>query len=781
MRFRHSRSPRACRQAHSCVPVLLAILALWTAFASPCPACRIIPPPYPWPPHPPHPIPPPHPVPASKPMTTKQHHADIHIAGRRAQVELEAVFHNPNAHRIEGTYLFPVPRTAVVSSFSMTVNGQRIEAELLPADEARKTYEDIVRKLKDPALLEYWGEGLLKARIFPIEPNSDVRVQLAYDDTVEQDGISNVFRFTYPLLSADPGNGGHIDDLRITVRITDNGDIKTIVAPGFDTEVERQGNREARLVLTRTDYTPERDFPLVFSSSESDVGVSMLTYRDPRSQQGYFALVATPNTQDVDAPVLPKNMTFVVDSSGSMAGPKIRQVQDALRYCLRRLRPVDRFSLMNFATDVIPYSKEPVQATPDAVEQAARDFVDQLKARGGTALDSALAATLEISADPERVGILVLLTDGLPTVGRTDVDGILRRLDKQTAPGRIFTFGVGYDVNTRLLDGIAGRTGGYPTYVVPGENLELSLTAFFERMASPVMTTVRLDSGNVRLTKTAPVQLPDLFRGTQVIFCGQHDGHGKTTFQLTGTVGGRTVSQPVPADLDGDPANAFVARLWAQRRVAFLQQHIRQNGEKKELVDEITALGKEFGIVTPYTSFLVVDPKAVPPPPRPTAGGTRPPRPEPYLRGHAGTWGGANDAAAPAAESGRRAVDESRLSAKMLDAGQALSEAAADSAATYTTQLVREAGYAALPKQEAVRNAGARTFRKAAADFWYESTLELPNNGSVPQDATRVEAWSDEFFTLLKQHPDLRRYTRAGLPLLLRLDGALYYITAPRT
>jgi Ca-activated chloride channel family protein len=303
-------------------------------------------------------------------------------------------------------------------------------------------------------------------------------------------------------------------------------------------------------------------------------------------------------------------MVFVLDTSGSMRGKRMTQARNALKYCLANLNPQDRFGLMNFATTVNKYTDQVQDASPNNVE-AARRWVDALEATGGTAINDALAAAIDMrTSDPGRTFTIVFFTDGQPTIGETNTDKILQNVAKRnTASTRIFTFGVGDDVNASMLDRLAEDTRALSTYVRESEEIEARVSSLYAKISNPVLANLKMTvSEGVSLSETYPPQLPDLFHGNQVVVMGRFTGKGHAAIKLTGTVGMETrefvyeVNFPEKTVED----KSFVEDLWARRKVGYLLDQIRVNGEKKELVEEVVTLAKRYGITTPYTSYLLV-------------------------------------------------------------------------------------------------------------------------------------------------------------------------------
>ncbi|MBN2449283.1 MAG: VWA domain-containing protein [Lentisphaeria bacterium] len=726
-------------------------LSVALLLSAPLFACRIIVPPWPppWPP-PPRPIPPPPRPPA--PMEVREHRARIDVRRHVADTTVEATFHNPNPFRIEGVYVFPIAPDASVSSFTMTANGKTLEAELLDAAQARKIYEDIVRRLKDPALLEYAGEGLLRARVYPIEPHSEIRIQLAYEMALRSDG--GLVRVRYPLLSAKPDGGGRVGKARIEVRIDAEADLKSLFVPGFQVKIDRDGNRRATVTWQEDNMVPDRDFELLFSEDQRRIGVDFLGYRD--GEDGFFLMLVAPDSELQAEQVGAKDITFVIDTSGSMMGDKIRQARDALTFCVQALNPDDTFNIVAFATDVTRFQDASVPATAENRNQA-RDFIAGLGARGGTAIERALQTAFEPAAPRDRPSFVVFITDGLPTVGETKPEAILKTARDRAGDRRLFAFGVGYDVNTRLLDGICDGTRGTSSYVRPQEDLEIALSSFYEKIAHPVMTELRLETGDVRLTEIHPPDLPDLFRGSELRLLGRYRGQGRRDMALSGSVGGTRETFRFEADLDGNRRNTFLPRMWAVSRVGYLQDQIRIHGPDKELVEEIRHLGRTYGILTEYTSFLIVEDQV-----------------DHARVGDARRAFREAEAQMYQLQSGAVAVESAARSKAMqadaaLGAGPAPMAMPAGEAGAAMRTVVRAAGLDSENLGDVVRHAGAKTFYLRRVDgFWYDSLVPA---GSTPRIDREVTAYSDAFFELAARYPDLHRYLQIATKLVLVLDG----------
>ncbi|HKS38504.1 MAG TPA: VIT domain-containing protein, partial [Verrucomicrobiae bacterium] len=557
----------------------------------------------PWP----RPVPPPR-VYRFCPLELTFHQANVRIRDLVAVTSVEQEFYNPNERQIEGTFLFPVPKGAQIDKFSMEINGKQVEAELLSADKARQIYEDIVRKAKDPALLEYSDRSVFKVRIFPIEARGRKRVKLSWTQLLMSD--SGLVSYAYPL-NTEKFSAKPIPTVGLKIEIESKRPLKTIYSSSHNVEVRRHGDNKATIGYEAKDVKPDTDFQLFFGAEKDDLGVNLMTWK-PDGEDGYFLLLVSPGADVKDAKVAPKDVVFVFDTSGSMSGKKIDQARKALLFCVENLNDADRFEIVRFSTETETVFGSLAEASKENRARA-ENFIKDLKATGGTAIDDALRKALSLRPeDTKRPYLMIFLTDGLPTVGVTSEDQIVGNVKKNSANTRIFCFGVGHDVNTHLLDKIAEETRAFSQYVLPEEDIEVKVSNFFAKIKDPVLVNPTLAfTGDIRVSKTYPSQLPDLFRGEQLIVAGRYRGQGDSAAVVEGMVNGvkRKLSYDVKFGSDSSEHD-FIPRLWATRRVGYLLEQTRLHGENAELKDEITELARKYSIVTPYTAYLIVEDEA---------------------------------------------------------------------------------------------------------------------------------------------------------------------------
>lgn len=540
------------------------------------------------------------------PLHMVKHHVRATITDQVAVTTVEQTFRNHTNRPLEATYLFPVPRGASVNKFSMWIDGKETAGELLEAKQAEKIYTDIVRRTLDPGLLEYMESNLLRMRVFPVPPRGDQRVKVSFTSVLPQEGGVN--EYTYPL-KTDGRMSRTLEEVSFKASITSQQPLQTVYSPTHAITVRRDGERKADIEFDRHQGLLDRDFQLFFATSTKDVGLTPLLYRPVSSEDGYVMMMLNPQVEAAKAARIPRDLVLVLDTSGSMSEQKMDQAKRALKFCLNNLDEKDRFAIVTFSTTVNHFRDNLSGGRGELLDRA-KKWVDDLRAGGGTAIQPALEAALQYrSKDSGRSFNIVFFTDGVPTVDETNPDKIVNRitaLNKENA--RIFTFGVGDDVNASMLDRLAEATRAVSTYVRPAEDIEIKVSGLHGKISYPVMTDVRITATNVTLSEIYPPKLPDLFKGQQLIIIGRYSGQGGAAIKITGQVGG--VEKEIVYELTfpsrTEDGKSFVEDLWARRKVGYLLDQIRANGESRELVAEVVKLAKKYGIATPYTSYLVV-------------------------------------------------------------------------------------------------------------------------------------------------------------------------------
>jgi Ca-activated chloride channel homolog len=562
------------------------------------------------------PRPQPPPLPTSLPV--KSISINTEIDGQVATTHVEQVFRNDTQFTLEGTYFFPIPETAAITEWVIWENGKRLVGEVQSREEARRIYDEIVRRQRDPGLLEYAGKDLFQASIFPIPPMSDKKLELTYTEVLKSD--SGTIGYRYPLgTGRNIWRNSTVDRSAVSqtfgtvtgsIEIKGQAAIRNIYSPTHDIDVKRKGETGASVSFETKNN--DNDVQLYFSASNDDFGASLITHREP-GKDGYFMLTLSPRDDLAEKQVVNKDIVFVLDTSGSMSDEgKMDKARNALLFGIRTLRDGDRFNVINFAGDEHLMEPRLIEANA-AGRLRGEEFVKTLRPTGGTNINDALLTSIKQFEKGSRPRMLVFMTDGLATVGERNTLKIIENLNRaKSVDIRIFPFGFGYDVNTELLDTIGAENGGISDYVQPKEDLEAKMSSFFAKVSSPVLSDLSLDLGSAIVDQMYPRKLPDVFRGMQLIIIGRYKNTNdlrNITFRLTGKSGSGTrtfnygkLDLPVR-----NSDNDFLPRLWASRRVGWLIEQIRLNGESKELRDEIIELGTRFGLVTPYTSYLATD------------------------------------------------------------------------------------------------------------------------------------------------------------------------------
>ncbi|MBJ7431981.1 MAG: VWA domain-containing protein [Gemmataceae bacterium] len=556
---------------------------------------------------------------------------DFKIEDQIAETMVEQVFYNHSDRPLEATYIFPVPKGASVNKFTMWVDGKETKGELLEADKAREIYTSIVRRIQDPGLLEYMENNLLRMRVFPVPARGNQRVSVSYTSVVPKEG--DLMEFVFPL-KGEMRSNQVAQEFSLSGTIKSQHGIANTYSPTHDINTQRKSDKEVSLSLNKAGLMGDKDFQLFYSFSDKAVGMSMLTHRPIASEEGYFSLMINPSMKGNKAKPMPRDFVFVMDTSGSMRGPKMDQAKKALKYCINSLGENDRFSMLNFATSISLFRDEFVPANEE-FKNIGRKWIEGLDSTGGTAIRDALLAALEIRGnDASRPFVIVFFTDGMPTIGETNPEKITRDVLAKIKPNtRIFTFGVGDDVNATMLDMLAEKTKAATTYVRPAEDIEIKSSAMVSKISNPVLVNLSLTfSPDIQVLDIYPTSLPDIFEGSQLMVFGKYKGKGGSAIKLRGDLANEKKEFVYEYNFPEKTSDSksFVEQLWARRKVGFLLDQIRANGEKGELVDEVTKLAKKYGITTPYTSYLVVPDHVSYPIHRPVPGYPTPKLPVPF-------------------------------------------------------------------------------------------------------------------------------------------------------
>ncbi|HEX8091528.1 MAG TPA: VIT domain-containing protein, partial [Blastocatellia bacterium] len=545
-------------------------------------------------------------LPAALPVSAIKINA--RIEGRVATVRVEHVFRNDTDDLLEGTYYFPVPEGATLLEFALYDGDERRVGRVKEKEEARSQYATAVGQGEDPAILEMTRNGWFKSHVYPIPPHSEKRVEILYSQVLaDKDGVVT---FDYPLGHGYKKLKTPVDRVEVDVDLRSEVAIKNIFSPTHPLDIYQEGDRHTTCKVTTMGGGGAENFQLVYSLSDEEIGMSLITYRK-KGKDGYFLLMLSPKVEFDRQRISAKDVLFVVDVSLSMQGQKIRQAKEALRFGLSRtLKEEDRFNIITFAGSVKPMRSQMIDATPANVAEA-RDFVDRLKLDAATNINDALIAAMGMFNNDKRLHNIVFITDGQPNESVTDPDRIAANVRSANATGgRLFTFGVGPDVNRLLLEKLSAQNRGAGSDISDLSQVEGVLSGFFSKVSQPILSDLHVDFGPVLTDRVLPAELPDLYTRSQIKIYGRYRNE-QDLKDVTVALTGQMSQQPQRFEFSRlhfplfTDDKDFLPKLWATERVGALLAQIRISGERAELKQEVVDLAREFNLVTPYTSMYV--------------------------------------------------------------------------------------------------------------------------------------------------------------------------------
>lgn len=730
----------------------------------PRPDPRPVPTPVPTPTPTPSPVVPPE---LTGPVTLTGYTVTGTVREQVADLTFHITFHNPTNQRLEGVLLLPLPADTVLSGFKMTMGGKMVKGELLESTQARTVYENIVRSMRDPGLLELADERLMRARVFPIEPHSDITVELGLTQVLKKSG--DLVSLRVPIRSARMTQGER-RPAKVDLTLESALPIRTLYSPVPSAKIKRDGERKATITY-EAPASANEDLDLFYSLQADPLAAGLLAFKED-GEDGFFLLTLAPKAKAEPGAETPKDLVLIVDRSGSMEeGGKMEQARRALSYVISKLSAKDRFGIVDFATDTNQFESSLVEATPDNKKRALR-YIERIEAAGGTNIEGGLHEGLKLlAAAPGRVPMVFFMTDGLPTIGTTDVQALLRQAQERNSAlkARMFSFGVGSDVNTLFLDKLAASNRGAGDYVAPGENIEHKVSALYGKVAKPALTDVKLSWEGLDVVQVYPRPVEDVFYGGELLVMGRYKAEGKGRLVVTGQAGGKPARFEFPIDLPKTAErNGFVPRLWANMRVAHELDAIRLSGRPAdaEVVKDIVKLAKRYGIVTPYTSYLV------------TEEGTdlRRAQNAASVRFEAMSADAASSGFGGGAGTFQRARRDSSAIAAMRGmsfggasgAGAPAPAAAPMLAMAKAREQVFDEAKAAGRTVAATRSIGGKTFYRRG-ERWVDGEFELAEEGALK--TVKIAYLSDAYFKLASR---LGRYLSVG-PKVTLVDGNTAY------
>lgn len=679
-------------------------------------------------------------------------------------------FRNDSDATLEAVYYFTLPKGATTTDFAMWIGGERVKGEVLPRERARAIYDSIVSNLRDPALLETADGELFTASVYPVAPRSVQRIEVEFAlPNLRRNGLIQI---GYPVSRSALGAA---ERLVFDAEIESRAEVTSVQTP-YDEATKRLEGKRAKIHLERTREQRE-DILLLVGTAGDQLGLSLVTF-DPDGhggEKGYFMATLSASSDLVEAGALDRQMTLVIDRSGSMSGAKMAQAKEMLLSTIASLGADDTFNMISFSRDAEALFNTPRKATPDNREDALR-FVDRMVADGDTNIEAALRLALEQPTRNGRPHAIVFITDGLPTRGERDIDALLRQVKDGLAQdgadadvqSRLFSFGVGYDVNTKLLDGIALTGDGESGYVRPQEDISDVVGSFVAGLASPIATGLSLDFGD-EVTDLHPRVLPDLYPGRPITVFGRFSSAMSQDVKFRGQGRSGTLRTSFGAEFGSstDAVNAsFVGNLWASRHCADLLEAIRIEGETAARKREVTEVATRWGIVTPYTSFLVA------PDGEQEETEDEPSEPEidpiPLRRiRHEIPMGGIRE---ESAKSALGMPSREQMQPRAAQRSMAAAEVGRD-AVEASIERNRSRNTLRAESATSARFASGRTF-SLRGGVWTEQGLERHSPDR------RIVAWSSDYFELLRNHPELREALALGEQVRCRIGNEVIEVSA---
>ncbi len=686
----------------------------------------------------------------------KYHHVNITIDSHHSKTHVDQEFFNPYDYVMTGKYIFPIPQGAVISNFKITVDGKEKEAKIMDSQEAQEIFQQSVLNMQTAAILQYSNNDLLSCEV-SIPANSSIKMTLEYDEILSLK--NGLYKYKY-ILSTEQFSAANIENVSINIDITNDKNIDMVYSPTHIIKSNQISEKHVTISYSEHNSRPDEDFELYFSCTNEDFGASLITF--DKDDEKFFMLffqssIQNPETTDY----LPKDIVFVLDDSGSMSwDDKIIQAKDALKWILNKLSSQDRFNIVNFDSSVRCFSNNLENADETKVTEAI-DYVDSIKANGGTNINDALLKACDLFKTLEetsRPRIIFFLTDGQATVGTTDTESILSNVNNANIEGgvdaSIYVFGVGYDVNTHLLDQLANNNHGERVYVDPDESIESKLIELYSKIQNPLLTQISIDvSGKIETYDIYPKTISNLYAGSEIVLVGKYtlsdSDEEDVKVKVQAMKGENIIELNYNFSLESDDTKSFIPRIWATRRIGELMDTIKIEGETDELVEEVKELGTKYGIVTPYTSFLIEEQQE-----GITYGMSE------NLEDADGD--GLSDALAP---TGRASNKQSTANQLYLDSFHVSSTSGAN---------IQQKGsklFAALDDIQIdlkiIGNQSSINLDGKTAHQWINDTFDITNY---------IEFGSDDYFELLK-NSDLIDTLSAGQQVVFEYDNETYFIT----
>ena len=553
-------------------------------------------------------------------MPLKHTDVNIEISGFVASATVTQHYHNPFNKPIEAVYTFPLPNDAAVDSMQMTIGSRTINGLIKRRKEARQIYDQARAKGQRASLLEQERPNIFTQSVANIMPGDNVIITIRYVNILPY--AEGSYELVFPMVVGPRYTPSNVDASRITPPVLKPGErsghdialavkldagvaIKNVQSSSHIIDTKKINQHEQEIKLHSADRLPNKDFVLRYEVAGQVPEIATIAHHDKRG--GFFTLIIQPQRSVTDDQVIPRELIFIVDTSGSMYGFPIEKSKEAMRRLIKGMRSTDLFNVVRFAGDTGTLWSQPKPKTSANVNEALR-YIKGFRGYGGTEMRTGIINALEQPATAGYLRIAFLLTDGY--VGNEF--GIFQAIEKERRGARVFSLGVGSSVNRYLLDRAAEIGRGEAFYVRQDENSDKVIEKFFQRVDRPALAHIEIDWGKLDVTELYPAKVPDLWAGQPIRIHGRYTKGGVETIKIRGQLANRAYEQQLRVELPQNAADhEAMASVWARQKVRKLKNQMVRQGQTTELVKQVTELGLNYKLMTQWTSFVAVEEKIV--------------------------------------------------------------------------------------------------------------------------------------------------------------------------
>jgi Ca-activated chloride channel family protein len=692
--------------------------------------------------------------PAQYPVLVSEH-IDVAAEASSAVTTVEQVFLGPSSFVPSVSCVFPVPKGSTVSGFTVAIDDDAVNAEHLDASEARALCMEKVRSSKDASFLAFSASDLFRFTLPSFSPNERKRVVISFTSTLSFQDAPDEYVFPLNTHGLNPGNR---HDVKISVRVKKDHSPLSLRSLTHPVSVSDEGETLCA-VYSGSNIVPDSDFRLMINRTDAASDCIFKTYRE-EGADGYFFFECRP---PVNCAAMERDVTFLLDVSGSMAGKKIDAALKAISSCIDKLTDADRFQVISFGSSASALFGS-ISRADAAHRLAARSFLGRVSASGGTNLDEALKLAFESNKDSLRLSQIVLITDGMPSAGETSEDILAEQVRKASKSNtRFYCVGFDYDFSSRLLERFSGAAGGRTVCLDSAGDIGRGLDVFLESIRFPLLSGITVTVKGMKTSGCAPASVPDLFAGGSVAFCGRYAGEGTATLVVQASASGKSRTFVYPLSFPSVSATHFyIAPIWASRRAGELLSRMRLRGESFETSSELVSLSRSTGMFPLSSRYYTAEDEA---------------RRE--SRGELAA--GDMTIGAVGSSSSQMTVYKNEIrvlkSPGGADGVRAVSMIGAASAADNADDAYRAMGETSSPAvqnpAEIRRNNGAVFFH--AKKGWIDPRVQTAPGYPV----RKILFASDEYFDLLNQEPGIERILSSGNRIRFVYRNRIFEISEP--